>query len=473
MPHVLIVDDDPGIHKILERHLRDRGWTSESASSGEAGLSAAAARRPDLVMLDIHMEGMGGMEALRRLVRQIPGVPVVIMTGEGSIALAVEAFKSGAVDFIAKPFDRATLLGILEPLLSQEREGSDELRPPMVGESPRFREAMDLALKFAWPNINVLLHGETGTGKELFAKTIHAASKRRNGPFIAVDCGTLQENLIESELFGHEKGAFTGAVSQHIGYFERANGGTLFLDEIGNLPSAYQRRLLRVVQERTMQRVGGTKSIDLDIRLVTATNVDLVQASAEGTFRSDLYYRIAETTIHPPPLREREGDVERLAAFFVKRHARRFELPAREISPAALARLREYAFPGNVRQLENIIKQAVILAGDVIGPEHLPRELGGALSAIPPASLQAPVSGQTSVSLTINLEIGASNEKIDFKSLIGQATEQAERAVLEAILQRRKYTQAELSEQVDLDVKSLREKLKKYGLGKSAPDTKT
>jgi DNA-binding NtrC family response regulator len=472
MPHVLIVDDEQAIHRILDRHLKERDCTTESAFSGEAGIAAATARRPDLVMLDIHMEGIGGMEALRRLVREVPGVPVVIMTGAGSIALAVEAFKSGAVDFIAKPFEGPDLLSILDPLLSREREGSDELRPTMVGESASFREAMNLALRFAWPNINILLHGETGSGKELFAKTIHAASKRKNGPFVAVDCGTLTENLIESALFGHEKGAFTGAINQHIGHFETAHGGTLFLDEIGNLPITYQRRLLRVIQERTLQRVGGSKSIDVDFRLVTATNVDLEKASAEGSFRSDLYYRIAETTIRPPPLRERGGDVEKLANFFVKRYARRFQAPAREITPAAMSRLHDYPFPGNVRELESIIKQAVILADDAVGPEHLPRALGGNVSAAPPPSLQAPLGNRTSVSLQLVLEIGALDAKIDFKSLIGQASEQVERAVLEAILQRRKYSLIELSELLDLDVKPLREKLKKHGLGKYGSDPK-
>ena len=482
MPHVLVADDEAAFRRILDRVLRGRGHTCEVVDSGESALLAAKARRPDLILLDLQMPGIGGMETLKRLGREVPGVPVVIMTGSGSIDIAVAAFKLGAVDFVTKPFDDARLHSTLDALLSRgEAVGADA--PLMIGDSPAFREAMDLARRFARPDINVLLEGETGTGKELFASAIHAASKRHAGPFVPVDCSILSESLIESELFGHEKGAFTGATSARIGHFERADGGTLFLDEIGNLPLPYQAKLLRVLQERTLERVGGRETVKLDIRVVSATNVNLREAVRAGTFRMDLYYRLAEVSITPPPLRERPGDVARLSVFFVHRWAARFGLSTHGISDDAVARLEAHSWPGNVRELEGVIKAAVVLADDLIEPEHLPRSLGDdgepprpspapGPDSLAPSSPPAPLPGATGATgatgvgerFRMEIEFGGDDDNLDLKALANDASEKAEKAVLEAILKRARYSHAQLAKMMNVDPKTLRAKLRKYGL---------
>ena len=466
MSHVLIVDDEPMIRRILERILREHGHTSEQADSGEAGLVAARARRPDLILLDVNMGGMDGLETLTRLCRVVPDVPVVIMTGTGSIETAVNAFKLGAVDFVTKPFDDRKLKLTIDTLLVARSDEQGVEAAALVGESPAFRESMALAIKFARPDINVLLEGETGTGKELFARAIHAASKRSEGPFVPVDCSILSESLIESELFGHEKGSFTGATSAHTGYFERADGGTLFLDEIGNLPLTFQAKLLRVLQERTLQRVGGREAIKLDIRVVSAANINLREAIRAGIFRVDLYYRLGEVTIRPPPLRERPGDVERLALHFTRRYAAQFGARAQSISPRALELLAAHDWPGNVRELEGVIKAAVVLADDRIEPEDLPNELAGSSSpsSVSSAAAAPPASESSPEQFKIEIAFATEEGTLDLKALTRAASEKAERAVLAAMLQKGRYTHAELSRLMNVDPKTLRAKLRKYGL---------
>jgi DNA-binding NtrC family response regulator len=476
MPTVLVADDELPMRRILDRLLRARGLETELVESGEAAIDAARTRRPDLLLLDLQMPGIGGMETLERMGRDMPSVPVVIMTATGSIETAVGAFKRGAIDFVTKPFDEVKLFAAVDAAISTRTSMELKPGPVMVGESPRFREAMDLALRFARPDINILLQGETGTGKELFARSIHAASKRKSGPFVPVDCSILSESLIESELFGHEKGAFTGATATRIGHFERADHGTLFLDEIGNLPPPTQAKLLRVLQERTMERVGGRETIKLDIRVVSATNVNLKDAIQRGTFRMDLYYRLSEMTIATPPLRERAGDVRRLAEHFVERYSAQFERNVHGITRAAVARLEAYAWPGNVRELENTIKAAVILADDEVRPEHLPEGLGddGAAppspsvqqrtppASMPPATMPSPsTSGER---FRMEIEFGTGVEDLDLKALANVATEKAERAVLETVLKQGRYSHAQLAKLMNVDPKTLRAKLRKYGL---------
>ncbi len=476
MSQILIIDDEITIRRVLDRMLRELGHATEQAESGESGLLAARVRRPDLILLDVNMGGMDGLETLSRLCREVPGVPVVIMTGQGSVETAVSAFKLGAVDFVTKPFDQHKLRTTLHALLVAPSDGPAAAASSLVGESPRFRETMALAIKFARPDINILLEGETGTGKELFAGAIHAASKRRDGPFIAVDCSILSASLIESELFGHEKGAFTGASSAHTGYFQRADGGTLFLDEIGNLPLPFQAKLLRVLQERSIARVGGRETIKLDIRVVSATNVSVREAVRAGTFRMDLYYRLGEVTLSLPPLRERTGDIERLALHFTRRYAAQFGLQARSLSPRALELLCAHSWPGNVRELEGVIKSAVVLAGERVEPEDLPREIterrSPSLHDAAPASVRRPsapppsnpLPGPSSEQFRMEITFGTEEEKLDLKALAQSATEKAERAVLQAMLQKRRYSHADLARRMNIDVKTLRAKLRKYGL---------
>ncbi len=465
MAHVLIVDDERDLGALVATLLREHGHTSRWVGSGAEALEAVAERRPDLVLLDLHLGSMDGMEVLRRMHPTAPGMPIVMFTGHGTVAVAVDAMKQGATDFIAKPFDNRTLLATVDALLSMQRADGTGA-PLLLGESPAFREAMDRALRFAVPDINVLLLGETGTGKELFARAIHAASKRRSGPFVAVDCSVMPGGLIESELFGHERGAYTGATTARQGHLEAAQGGTLFLDEIGNWPLDFQAKLLRVLQARRMERVGGRASVALDVRVVSATNVDLPEAIRTGRFRQDLYYRLQEITIDLPPLRDRAGDVRRIARHFVTSYAARFGCPVTDISEEALRLLDAHDWPGNVRELENVIKGAVVLAKDVVRPEHLPPELRPAVPARPRALAEAaevlpdPGDGR----LQVQIEMGIRAAHIDLKAMGAEAAEKVERSLLATLLQDRRMSRTRMARVLGVDPKTLRSKLRRYGL---------
>jgi DNA-binding NtrC family response regulator len=387
---------------------------------------------------------------------------IIIMTAFGNVQTAVKAMKFGAMDFVSKPFNNQTLLSTIETILAMRHEARGKA-PALVGESPAFRRTMNLALKFAVPDINVLLVGETGTGKELFARTIHAASKRRDGPFLAVDCSMLAETLIESELFGHEKGAFTGATTAQVGRLELAQGGTLFLDEVGNLPVQSQAKLLRVIQERVVERVGGRELIRLDVRVIAATNVNLKEAIRAGRFRQDLYYRLQEVTVRLPPLRERDGDVRRIAEHFVRLYAARLGRNIAGISGAALELIENYCWPGNVRELENAMKSAVVLATDVVLPEHLPPEIqdnGSRAATVSAAPSEKGEEGR----LTLMIEVGLEAETIDLKAIGARAAEQTERSLLETLVRRNRMSGAQMARLLGVDPKTLRTKLRRYGL---------
>jgi transcriptional regulator with PAS, ATPase and Fis domain len=322
---------------------------------------------------------------------------------------------------------------------------------------------MDRALRFAVPNINVLLLGETGTGMELFARAIHAASKRRAGPFVAVDCSVMPEGLIESELFGHERGAYTGATASREGHLEAAQGGTLFLDEIGNWPMDFQAKLLRVLQSRRMERVGGRGTVELDVRVVSATNVDLEEAIRVGRFRQDLYYRLQEITIELPPLRARTGDVARIARHFVSTYAARFGSPVTGISDDAVALLEGHDWPGNVRELENVVKGAVVLAQDVVRPEHLPAALRAAAQPAPVLAVHG-AQGQPDDRATLEIGIALHATRLDLKAVGAEAAEKVERSLLAALLRDRRMSRARMAKVLGVDPKTLRSKLRRYGL---------
>ncbi len=451
MAQILIVDDERDLGVLVSALLRERGHDSRWVGSGAAALEAVTAHRPDLVLLDLNLGSMDGMEVLRRMRPAAPEMAIVMVTGNGSVQVAVEAMKRGATDFVVKPFDNRGLLDTVDALLAMRRGVGSE-GPLLLGESPAFRVAMDRALRFAVPNINVLLLGETGTGKELFARAIHAASKRRAGPFVAVDCSVMPEGLIESELFGHERGAYTGATSSRQGHLEAAQGGTLFLDEIGNWPLDVQAKLLRVLQARKMERVGGRETVALDVRVVSATNVDLNEAIRAGRFRQDLYYRLQEITIALPPLRDREGDVRRIAGHFVASYAATFGLPVTGISEEALLLLEAHDWPGNVRELENVVKGAVVLATDIVEPEHLPPELRA------PALVAAPRQAEVTV------EMGIRTTQIDLKAMGAEAAEKAERSLLVTLLLDRRMSRTRMAKVLGVDPKTLRSKLRRYGL---------
>jgi len=468
MACVLVVDDDSHFCDSVDRLLREHGHRTETVYSGHAALSSIRRSRADLVLLDVQMDGMDGLQTLRRLRQVKPDLPVVMVTGHHDMDTAVTAMKGGAMDFITKPLDAQRLLDTIQWLLSTP--ASKGLAPAgLVGQSRVFTEAMSLLSRFAIPDINVLLRGETGTGKELFARRLHDMSKRSEGPFVAVDCSVLPEHLFESELFGHERGAFTGAVGSRVGRLEMAQGGTLFLDEIGNLATSQQAKLLRVIQQRRFQRIGGRETIELDVRLVAATNVDLLAAISAREFRQDLYYRLNEVSIQLPPLRRRREDIEALAGHFITLYAARFQHPAQRLSAEALALLQAYAWPGNVRELKNAMKSAVILAGEEVRPAHIPVEVGGQRRAAVETVGTRPVGSAMRISLDLDLP----DEGLDLKKISSEVAQHAERALLESLAREPGITRARLARYCHVDPKTLRTKLQKYGIQLAPPPTKT
>jgi DNA-binding NtrC family response regulator len=369
-PRILVVDDDRAIRTILERALSGFGFEPETAASGEDALRALATIPFDLVLLDLELPGLGGLEILALAPGLQADAPFIILTGSGAVGNAVEAMKLGAYDYILKPPNLAEIrLSIDHALADRDRRRelarlrlmSREGGPSLIGESvPMQRLRAELA-RVAPTRANVLITGETGTGKEMVAQTVHALSDRASKPFVPVDCSALPEGLLESELFGHLRGSFTGAVSNRRGVFEEAADGTLFLDEVGTLPAQVQVKLLRVLQERRVQRVGGGASISVAFRLIAATNVELGPEVALGRFREDLYFRLNVVPIRVPPLRDRGNDILLLAGHFRNRFAEEYGVDPPEFSPALVRRMLEHHWPGNVRQLENLIQRAVIM----------------------------------------------------------------------------------------------------------------
>ncbi|MTI96706.1 MAG: sigma-54-dependent Fis family transcriptional regulator [Firmicutes bacterium] len=390
MATILVIDDEKNMRWALSQALSADGHRVLTADDGRDGLEQYAEHQPDLVVLDVKMPGLNGMEVLKKLKELDKTLPVLMITAHGTIDNAIEAMKIGADDYITKPFEletvRATIARTLKlasltrevGLLRQEMQAAD-----IIGESPQFMAVMELVAKVAPSPATVLIEGESGTGKELVAKAIHRQSPRSEGPFIGVNCGALPENLLESELFGHEKGAFTGAVNRKPGRFERADGGTLFLDEVGELPPATQVRLLRVLQERELERVGGTETIPVNVRVVTATNRNLAEMVAAGEFREDLFYRLNVVPIHVPPLRERKADIPLLTEHFIGKYCAELGKPALKVTDEVLAVFSGYRWPGNIRELENVLERAVILAGgSELSTDLLPQELFARKAAV-------------------------------------------------------------------------------------------
>lgn len=384
---ILIVDDESNARNALAEILREEGYSCETAADGFKGLGRFADFEPDLLLTDLKMPGMDGVELLRRVRELSPGLPVIVMTAFGAVDTAVQAMRSGAIDYMTKPIRTDELLLVVERALYEHRlrREARDLRERLqerfrfdnvVGSSPTMQQVLKVVAQVAASRATVLLSGESGTGKELIAAAVHHRSSRASGPFIKLHCAALAESLLESELFGHEKGAFTGAERRREGRFEQANGGTLFLDEIGDIAPSVQVKLLRVLQEHEFERVGGNQTIHVDTRVIAATNRDLKAMVAEGKFREDLYYRLNVINVCLPALRERRSDVPMLALHFLGRFAKENAKAVERISEAALARLVAYGWPGNVRELENVIERAVVLAdAGTIEPCHLPPEV--------------------------------------------------------------------------------------------------
>src|SRR5690242_5605250 len=408
MPSILIVEDEAKMRRLLELNLGEQGFTTHAAADAEAGLKLLSQEKIDLVVTDFRLPGMNGLEFLQAIKRMNASLPVVMMTAYGSVESAVEAMKMGASDYVLKPFSLEEMTLVVRKELDTHnlREENRSLREALgqryqykniIAKSDKMQAVLAMVERVAPTNATVLLGGESGVGKDLVARAIHEHSNRKSGPFVKINSTAIPENLLESELFGYEKGAFTGAANAKPGKFELADKGTIFLDEIGDVPAATQVKLLRVLQEREFERLGGTKTLKVDVRVVAATNQDLRAALEQGTFREDLFYRLNVVPISIPPLREHKEDIPYLAEFFVERFARDAGKPVTGITAAAQKVLMEFHWPGNVRELENIIERGVALsAGTVLDAAdiRLDHALSGATAAGGSAAAFIP-EGQT------------------------------------------------------------------------------
>ena len=444
---VLVIDDEPALREVLSLRLADWGYDVRAVEDAALGEREIERNRPDLVLCDLVLPGVSGMELLKRVKRRDPQLPIVMMTAHGNVDGAVEAMKLGAADFLTKPLDTMALFALLEATASDVRKqrvglarGEDDAdvgeTNGLIGQSKAMRQVHRTIESLASSDASAILTGESGTGKEVAARAIHAASSRRDKPFIAINTAAIPEGLVESEVFGHEQGAFTGATRARPGVFEMADGGTLFLDEIAEMPIALQPKLLRVLEEGHARRLGGTKDIKFDVRVLAATNRSPAQAIRDGRLREDLYYRLTVFELLLPPLRERVEDIAVLAQHFVREFARKHKLDVDGIGDAAREQLERHAWPGNVRELRNVIERATIVArSGWIEPRHLPPYL-------------QVIERGTSPTVTVPA---------------GTTLAEAERLLILQTLERVGNNKAEAARQLGLDVKTIRNKLKSYG----------
>ena len=451
MPSILVIDDKDSMRQMLSKTLESEGYEVESAKNGERGLEKAKEKKYDLVLADLKLPKMDGLEVLSTLKELDPEVAVIMMTAYGTIESAVEAMKQGAFDFLAKPFDTDHLNVLIKRALENRRLVAENILlreelthhlgyAEIIGKCEKMKEVSRLIQKVAPSDTTVLLLGESGTGKELFARAIHSLSARKKAPYVAINCAAIPRELLENELFGSEKGAYTGAVARKMGKFEIAEEGTIFLDEVGDLDIALQAKLLRVLQDRTFERLGGTKTISVNVRLIAASNTDLKKAIEKKQFREDLYYRLSVFPITIPPLRERREDIPDLAEYFVKKYCAEMKKPQKTIPKEALVLLDKYHWPGNVRELENTIERAIILCeGKRILPEHL--------------AIRIPTPHE------IRLREGAGLKEV------GQyAQAEAERALIVRVLNQVRGNKRKAAQALKIDYTTLFEKIKRYGI---------
>jgi DNA-binding NtrC family response regulator len=470
---VLVVDDDAAIGRVLVALLEQRGLEAVLVPSAEEAVAALDARHFDVVLSDVRMPGMDGMALLDHVAAQHAGVPVVLVTAHGSVALAVEAMKRGAADFVQKPFDRDEIAFVIEKALAGSRRERADVPPPsangetgsgVVSDSPAMKDVLATLRKVAPTSSTVLLRGETGTGKGLFARALHDASPRKNEAFVTVHCAALPETLLESELFGHERGAFTGAAQRKPGRIELAHKGTLFLDEIGDVPRSVQVKLLRVIQERELERVGGTQTIRVDVRIVAATHRDLEAMVAAGELREDLFYRLAVVPITLPPLRERAGDAARLTRHFVAELAKGGAQPGLRIDDDAVALLAEQPWPGNVRQLQNFVERLVVLAdGPRITRAEVERELrriSGASGARPTTT----ATTATTATTTGGAATASATTSGEPELSLGTQRKETEREALVKALAHAGNNRTRAARLLEVSRRTLYNKLKEHGL---------
>jgi len=453
---ILVVDDDASQRRLLEFWLKEEGYEVATAADGKTGLEIFESKSPVLVISDIRMPGLSGLDLLGRIKASSPDTPVILITAFGTVADAVDAMKFGAADYVLKPVSPDELKMNVQRAL-EHQQLVDENRylrdfadtafrfENIVGASKKMRDVFGIALQVARRDSTVLLTGESGTGKELLAKAIHQNSLRASKPFITINCGAIPENLIESELFGHRKGSFTGALADHTGKFETANHGTVFLDEIGDLPINLQVRLLRVIQEREIDKIGFPKPIPINLRIIAATNRDLRARIDDGLFREDLFYRLSVVAIELPPLRERRDDIPLLLQHFLRKHCEHYKLAVPSLSDDAVDLLTRYAWPGNVRELENVIERLVVLGqSNVIHSEQMPPQVRQAKSRVSAINLKLP------------------DEGIDL--------EEIEREILVQALERHDWNQTRAAKYLNISRKTLIYRMEKFGLGES-PET--
>ncbi len=384
-----VIDDDPSIRWVLEKALHRADIAVRSFESGNPALEALRRQQPDVILTDIRMPGLNGLELLEAIGQQVPDMPVIIMTAHSDLESAVASYRGGAFEYLPKPFDVDEAVRLTRRAVEHRRRQKpavsvdDGQDPEIIGEAPAMQEVFRAIGRLSRSNITVLINGESGTGKELVARALHRHSPRADGPFIAINIAAIPKELLESELFGHEKGAFTGAAAQRKGRFEQAHGGTLFLDEIGDMPVDLQTRLLRVLSEGKFYRVGGHEQIETDVRLITATNQNLAERVADGRFREDLFHRLNVIRIPLPPLRARREDIALLARYFLKQSAVELGVEAKQLLPETESCLAQLPWPGNVRQLENICRWLTVMApAQTIRVEDLPTELRGEGAAV-------------------------------------------------------------------------------------------
>jgi len=451
MPSILVIEDKDSMREMLSKTLEAEGYEVETAPDGEGGVEKAKEKKYDVVLSDLKLPQMDGIQVLSALKELDTDVSVILMTAYGTIEKAVEAMKEGAFDFLTKPFDTDHLSVLIkralenrrlmaENVLLREELGHNLGYAEIIGKCGKMQEVSRLIQKVAPSDSTVLLLGESGTGKELFARAIHSLSNRKGGPYVAINCAAIPRELLENELFGSERGAYTGSVVRKMGKFEIAQGGTIFLDEVGDLDIALQAKLLRVLQDKTFERLGGTKTLSVDIRLIAASNADLKKAIDKKEFREDLFYRLSVFPINIPPLRDRREDIPELAAYFVKKYCAEMKKPNKNISVEAMSLLDKYHWPGNVRELENTIERAIILCeGKKILPEHLAIRI--------------------STPNEIRLREGAGLKEV------GQyAQAEAERGLIVRVLNQVRGNKRKAAQALKIDYTTLFEKIKKYSI---------
>ncbi|MEM7413194.1 MAG: sigma-54 dependent transcriptional regulator [Myxococcota bacterium] len=464
---VLVIDDDPGVRDYMEALVSRRGYRVAVAEDGEQALAGLDDTRPDVITLDVVLPGMDGLETLKRLKQRIPDVPVVMLSGHGQARNIVEAMRLGASDFLRKPFeveelDLAFQKALEKRALKQEverlrgRARSETELLLLCGDNPKMREVREIIEQVADTDITVLVRGESGTGKELVARTIFQLSGRREQPFVKVNCAALPSELLESELFGFEKGAFTGAQKRKLGKFEYANHGTIFLDEISEMHPALQAKLLQVLQDGEFSRLGGESDVRVDTRIIAATNRNLEEAVQDQSFREDLYYRLNVVTVHIPPLRERTDGIPLLVDHFLQKNNEQYRKDVSALSSETMDVFMKYHWPGNVRELENMVRRMVVLGNESTVLEEI--SLRGNAPVVVSEPEESPLD---LAAATADL---ANGEAIDLKAISRRAAQVAEKRVIERVLQQTRWNRKVAAEKLQISYKALLYKMKENGL---------